>query len=423
MTKSQSIKERFQNSVISNYGRFDLVVSEARGVEVFDVEGRRYLDMGCGIAVNCLGHAHPEIVETLTSQASRLGHISNLYYFEEQVTLAENICSRMGGGKTFFCNSGAEANEALIKLARRFGHPNGKCEIITTTNSFHGRTLATIAATGQEKVKSGFGPAVDGFQHVPFNDLEAMAQAINEKSAAILIEGVQGEGGLTPATSNYLKGIRKLCTDHQILFLMDGVQCGMYRTGNFQSIQRILNLEEGNLSPFLPDAISMAKSLGGGFPIGAIWTSPHTMDLLGPGSHGTTYGGNPLASAVASKIFDIIKRDNLNENVLKLEIYLNQKLQELADRYPDAISGVTGLGFMTGLALNTQASVFQSNKDLPASLQLCFAAQNDGLLLIPAGPKVLRYLPAYNINQEHIDESISILDSVLGSIHSQCKTQ
>lgn len=417
MTKSEEIISRFKKSVITNYGRFELVIGEARGFEVFDVEGRRYLDMGFGIAVNCLGHCHPELRDCLTQQMGSLDHVSNLYYFENQARLAENISSLLGGGKTFFCNSGAEANEAIIKLARRFGHDEGRHKVITTNNSFHGRTLATIAATGQEKVKTGFGPAVDGFSHIPYGNLSAFENHIDEKTIAILIEGVQGEGGLTPAESEYLKGIRKICTDKNILFLMDGVQCGMYRTGKFQSIQRILDLTPQSQTDWLPDAISMGKSLGGGFPIGALWANSKTMDTLNPGSHGTTYGGNPLACAVSNKIFEIIQRDHLDQNILKMEIELRGQLENIRLEFPECISSVRGLGFMTGVVLNPKASIFQPTSNVAPSLQLTKKIQDEGMLVIPAGSDVVRFLPAYNIGSEHIEEAIEILRKSLSKMH------
>lgn len=418
---SDSIKARFSRSVISNYGRFPLVVREARGVELVDFEGRRYLDMGGGIAVNCLGHGHPELREALANQMSQLDHISNLYYFEEQVRVAEEIIQRIGIGKCFFCNSGAEANEAIIKLARKFGDPSGRYDIITTDNSFHGRTLATIAATGQEKVRKGFGPLFPGFSQVPYNNLEAMTEAVTRSTIAILVEGVQGEGGLTPADADYLRGIRKLCDANDMLFLMDGVQCGHFRTGRFQSIQRILALDDSGNSPWLPDAISLGKSLGGGFPMGGIWAGQRAMDVLTPGSHGTTYGGNPLACSMALKIIEIIQRDNLTQNILELEEILVRGLKAIQAKFPEAIQAVRGLGFMNGLVLNDKAPIFQSDSERTAAMQVCSAAQDAGLILIPAGPRVVRFLPAYNIRSAHLEEAFSLLTRafhVLQDAHS-----
>src|SRR6059036_1069410 len=264
----------YQKNVVPSYARFEMALSHGSGSYLYDVAGRRYLDLGGGIAVCCLGHAHPAVTEALLEQSRKLVHVSNLYYTEPQGRLAEALVNLLAPGKVFFCNSGAEANEGLFKLARKFGHGEGRYEIITALNSFHGRTLAGIAATGQEKWRKGFEPAVPGFHHVRFNDLEAVRQAISPATAAILIEGVQGEGGISPASPEYLFGLRQLCDERKLLLLMDGVQDGHFRTGRFQSYQRIFEIAERttpNTEGFLPDGISMAKSLGAGFPIGAFW--------------------------------------------------------------------------------------------------------------------------------------------------------
>src|SRR6266496_2795088 len=282
------IQALFQN-VVPSYGRFDIVLSHGSGSHLYDVNGKRYLDLGGGIAVTALGHAHPAITEALVEQSRKIVHTSNFYYHEPQGRLAQALVHLIGPGKVFFANSGVEANEGLFKLARKFGHDEGRFEIITTVNAFHGRTLAGIAATGQEKIKKGFEPMVPGFRQVPYNDLAAMRAAISPATAAIMIEGVQGEGGVTPATPEYLLGLRRLCDEEKLLLLMDGVQCGHFRTGRFQSFQRILervqraasvslaeqtspkNCQQDAGSTFLPDGLSMAKSLGGGFPMGAFW--------------------------------------------------------------------------------------------------------------------------------------------------------
>src|SRR5437870_531390 len=239
----ESVRELFSQNVVPSYGRFDLALSHGSGSYVFDVAGKRYLDLGGGIAVTSLGHAHPAVTEALVEQSKKLIHVSNLYYHEPQGRLAETIVKLIAPGKVFFCNSGAEADEGLFKLARKFGHDEGRFEILTAANSFHGRTLAGISATGQEKVKKGFEPMTPGFRHVPYNDLEATRSALSPATAAILIEGVQGEGGLNPATPEYLIGLRQLCTENKLLLLMDEVQCGHFRTGCFQSFQRILKDE------------------------------------------------------------------------------------------------------------------------------------------------------------------------------------
>src|SRR3954468_13118880 len=292
----ETVKELFAKNVVPSYARFDIALSHGEGSYVWDVRGRRYLDMGGGIAVTALGHANPQITEALLEQSKRLVHVSNLYYQEPQGRLAQRIVQNIAPGKVFFCNSGAEANEGLYKLARKFGHDEGRFESLTATNSFHGRTLAGIAATGQDKVKKGFEPSVQGFRHIPYNDLEAARAAISPATVAILIEGIQGESGVTPATVEYLLGLRKLCDEKKLLLLMDAVQCGHFRTGRYQSFQRILEGHPEGAN-FLPDGISMAKSLGGGFPMGAFWVRQPYADLLGAGTHGTTFGGNALGCA------------------------------------------------------------------------------------------------------------------------------
>src|SRR5215510_3813160 len=258
-----AVQSLFQQNVVPSYGRFDIVLSHGVGSYLYDVTGKRYLDLGAGIAVSSLGHAHPAIIEALTEQARKVVHVSNFYYHESQGRLAQALARLIGPGKCFFGNSGVEANEGLFKLARKFGHDEGRFEVITTINSFHGRTLAGIAATGQAKIKKGFEPIIPGFRHVPFNDLEAMRGAISPATAAILVEGIQGEGGVTPARVEYLLGLRKLCDERRLLLFMDEVQCGHFRTGRFQSYQRILEEGRGaNGGAFLPDGVSMAKSLG-----------------------------------------------------------------------------------------------------------------------------------------------------------------
>src|ERR1043166_4793057 len=270
--ETAAIQALFQKNVLGSYSRFPIALSHGSGSYVYDVAGKRYLDLGGGIAVCALGHASPEMTEAMVRQSQKLIHVSNLYYNEPQGRLAQALVRLTGPGKVFFCNSGAEANEGLFKLARKFGHDEGRFEIITALNSCHGRTLAGIAATGQDKVKRGFEPMVQGFRQVPFNDLQALENALSPATAAILIEGVQGEGGITPANPDYLLGLRELCDRKKLLLLLDEVQCGHFRTGRFQSYQRILENgsapQDTRLAAFMPDGVSMAKSLGGGFPIG-----------------------------------------------------------------------------------------------------------------------------------------------------------
>ena len=410
----ETVRELFAKNVVPSYGRFELVLSHGLGSYVFDVAGKRYLDLGSGIAVCCLGHAHPAITEALVEQSRKLIHVSNLYFTEPQGRLAAEIVKRLGAGKCFFANSGAEANEGLYKLARKFGHDEGRFEILTATNSFHGRTLAGIAATGQEKVKKGFEPPMPGFRHIPFNDLAAARSALSPATVAILIEGVQGEGGVTPATPEYLLGLRALCDEKKLLLLMDGVQCGHFRTGRFQSFQRILEGVPGG-DQFLPDGLSMAKSLGGGFPIGAFWVRGPYGDVLGPGTHASTFGGTPLACAVALKIFEIIEREKLDEHARKLGAWMQAELDRLAQRYPRVVKGSRGLGFMLGLELAENISSL-AGSDKPAAIQFVNRLHAAGLLTIPAGTQIVRLLPPLNLKPQEAGEGMARIEEVVQSL-------
>jgi acetylornithine/N-succinyldiaminopimelate aminotransferase len=412
----ESVRELFTKNVVPSYGRFDLALSHGMGSYVFDVTGKRYLDLGGGIAVNCLGHAHPALIEALVEQSKKLMHVSNLYYTEPQGKLAAEIVKRIGAGKVFFCNSGAEANEGLYKVARKFGHDEGRFEILTATNSFHGRTLAGIAATGQDKVKKGFEPMTPGFRHFPFNDLDAARNSISPATVAILIEGVQGEGGVTPATLEFLLGLRALCDEKKLLLFMDSVQCGHFRTGKFQSFQRILENFPGG-EKFLPDGISMAKSLGGGFPIGAFWLRAPFADLLGAGTHGTTYGGSPLACAVALKIFEVIEKEKLDQNARQLGGWMLNELKRLAEIYPTVVKNARGLGFMLGIELVEKEKIPAfSSSEKSAAIQFTNCLQAVGVLAIPAGTQTIRLLPSLNLKPQEAGEGISKIEEVVKSL-------
>ena len=411
----ETIRELFTQNVVPTYGRFDLAFSHGAGSHVFDVAGKRYLDFGGGIAVNSLGHAHPAVTEALIEQSKKLIHVSNLYYHEPQGRLAEALVKLIAPGKVFFCNSGAEANEGLFKLARKFGHDEGRFEILTAVNSFHGRTLAGISATGQDKVKKGFEPMTPGFWHVPYNDLAAMRDAISPATVAILIEGVQGEGGVTPATPEYLLGLRALCDEKKLLLLMDGVQCGHFRTGRFQSYQRILEGVPGG-EKFLPDGIAMAKSLGGGFPMGAFWVRSPYADLLGAGTHGTTYGGTPLGCAVALKILEVIRRENLAENARQVGDFLKSGLQQIAQKNPGVIHNVRGLGLMLGMELVPDLAKLPGDPTKAQSLRFVNQLHVAGLLTIPAGTQVIRLLPALNLQPSEAEAGLKIIESAVAKL-------
>jgi acetylornithine/N-succinyldiaminopimelate aminotransferase len=404
--ETKQVHELFDKFVVPSYARFDLALARGEGSYVWDVDGKRYLDLAGGIAVCSLGHGHPEITKALTEQSQKLIHVSNLYYNEPQGRLAKRIVDQIAPGRVFFCNSGAEANEGLFKLARKFGHDTHRYEIITTTDSFHGRTLAGIAATGQEKVKKGFEPAVDGFKHVPFNNLEAMRRAISSKTAAILIEPVQGESGVTIAKPEYLVGLRRLCDEHNLLLLFDEVQAGHFRTGKFQSWQRILENEapaiEGN-RPYLPDAVSMAKSLGGGFPIGAFWVREKLADVLSAGTHASTFGGTPLACAVALRIFEVIEREDLAGNARATGEFLLRELQQLQQRFPRVVKVVRGFGFMIGIEFQPNFKAVEVVKGL----------HKRNVLTVPAGPSVIRLLPALNLSRAEAEEGIRVLENFI----------
>jgi acetylornithine aminotransferase/acetylornithine/N-succinyldiaminopimelate aminotransferase len=324
-----------------------------------------------------------------------------------QARLAKRIVDLIAPGRCFFCNSGAEANEGLFKFARKFGHDENRYKIITTFDSFHGRTLAGIAATGQAKVKKGFEPAVAGFKHVPFNDLEAMRAAITRSTIAILIEPIQGESGITIATPEYLLGLRKLCDEHNLLLLFDEVQAGHFRTGKFQSWQRIL---EG--APCLPDGVSMAKSLGGGFPMGAFWVREKYADVLSAGTHATTFGGTPLACAVALRILDVIERDDLAANARKIGEFLLSELQGLVKKHPKILRAARGFGLMIGLEFVPDAAVFGREEKSPA-IQIVNRLHTGGILTVPAATSVIRLLPALNLKRSEAEEGLRAIENVI----------
>ena len=408
-----SVRETFGKFVVPSYARFDLVLERGEGSYVWDIDGGRYLDLAGGIAVCSLGHAHPEITKALTEQSRKLIHVSNLYYNELQGRLAKRIVDLIAPGRVFFCNSGAEANEGLFKLARKFGHDDGRFEIITTLDSFHGRTLAGIAATGQEKVKKGFEPPVAGFKHVAFNDLEAMRAAITRSTIAILIEPIQGESGITIATAEYLLGLRKLCDERNLLLLFDEVQAGHFRTGKFQSWQRIL---ENRHVDFLPDGVSMAKSLGGGFPIGAFWVREKYAKLLSPGAHASTFGGTPLACAVALTILDVIEREDLAENARRIGDSLMAELQALAKNYPKVLCAVRGFGLIIGLEFEPKLLAFAGEKRSPAT-QVVNRLHKAGVLTVPAANSVVRLLPALNLSQRQAEEGLRAIEEVVEELN------
>ena len=429
----------YNRYVVPNYGRFDLKFARGSGSLVWDEAGNEYLDFGAGIAVCSIGHCHPRVIAALTKQLGTLVHTSNLYYTRPQALLAKRLVDIVGHpGTIFFCNSGAEANEALFKIARKFGNetvppppthtvgelvesPGSRFEIITFNQSFHGRTLAGISATGQEKVKKGFEPMVEGFTHIPFNDAPALMAAISPRTAAVLLEPIQGESGIRPASSKFLKTVRSICDDYGTLLLFDEVQCGLGRTGDWCGWKSLAGDE------VVPDAVSWAKGIAGGFPLGAVWVRDKKIrlksggesslqDLLGPGSHGTTFGGTPLVCAGALEVLDVIESEGLIENAKTLGAYAKQSLEALAS---PLVKEVRGVGLMIGIELCAdfveRCPALKGDKR-PASLVMVNLLHAARLLTVPAGTHAVRWLPALNVTRAEIDRAVEIFANVLREI-------
>lgn len=403
--------------VLGNYGRFPIAFERGEGAYLWSEEGRRYLDFSSGVAVCALGHS-PEVMQrALREQSAKLIHCSNLYQVRKQAELARFVVETMmqRPGKVFFCNSGAEANDSLIKLARKraydkFGPSAGKNEIITCQQSFHGRTLGGIAATGQAKVKLGFDPLLPGFLHVPFNDVTALREAVTEKTAAILFEPVQGEGGVYAATPEYFAAAAAFREEFDLLLLFDEVQCGSGRTGDWAGWRTILR---GSGVEVEPDAVSWAKGFAGGFPMGAIWTSDEHAGALGPGTHGSTFGGTPLASAVALAVLETIKSEGILDNVKRQETRIRDAVAKW--NFP-LIKELRGVGLMLGFVLDAAVmdtvEGFSVSGKTPA-LFLVNAAREAGLLTVPAGEQVVRWLPPLNVTDAEVEEALGLFESVL----------
>lgn len=442
MNDSTQTRELYDRYVIPTYARFDLKLARGRGTEVWDEAGKRYLDFGAGIAVTSIGHCHPRVVGMMQEQIATLVHTSNLYFTRPQALLAERLvrltCAPAAPrGKVFFCNSGAEANEALYKLARKFGnegvppqpthtvgeligaHPR-RHTIITMDGSFHGRTLAGIAATGQEKVKKGFEPLVEGFTHAEFNDGPGLlAAAENPDVAAVLLEPVQGERGIHPATPEFLRLARELCDRHQMLLMFDEVQCGLGRTGDWCGWKTLAGPE------LMPDAVSWAKGIAGGFPLGAIWVSDRPVqlksggtiplcDLLGPGSHGTTFGGTPLVSTGANEVLAVIEEEGMLENARTLGAHAKAAIEAIGS---PLIREVRGVGLMLAFELVPDfLERVPAAKTRGASLHVVDLLHEAGLLTVPSGAQAIRWLPPLNVKRAEIDEAAEILGAVLRSL-------
>jgi len=381
-------------TIMGTYKRFPIVLVRGSGVKVWDSEGREYLDFVAGIAVCSLGHSHPRVAAAIKKQAEILTHVSNLYYIEPQIHFAGFLVENSFADKVFFCNSGAEANEAAIKLARKYAHENmagDRYELITMKDSFHGRTLATVTATGQEKFQVGFAPLPEGFKQVPFNDLSALKDAITDKTCGIMLEPIQGEGGVRIPDDGYLWGVRKICDDREILMILDEVQVGMGRTGSFFAYE-----DYG----VRPDIMTLAKALGNGFPVGAMLTRDRIASAFTPGSHASTFGGNPLAMAAALASGETILSDGILENCKKMGAYFLKRLEELRSRH-SVIREVRGKGLIIGLELATGGD------------EIVRKCMDKGVLINCIGGSILRFVPPLIITESDVDRAIDVLDGVM----------
>jgi acetylornithine aminotransferase/acetylornithine/N-succinyldiaminopimelate aminotransferase len=395
-----STAEVYDAHVMKNYARAPLTLVRGRGTQVWDDAGNRYLDFTSGIAVSALGHCHPHWVASVQRQAGELIHVSNLFRNPNQGELARRLVGYAGPGRVFFCNSGAEANEALIKLARlhgveKSGGEEGKCyKIICAKNAFHGRTFGGMSATPQEKIQKGFRPLVPGFSFGELNNLQSFADLVDDQTAAIFVETIQGESGINPCTPEFLVGLRRLCDQHNLLLLLDEVQCGVGRTGRFFSYEH---------AGVTPDATGMAKGLGGGFPIGAVWVRERSAELFHPGNHGTTFGGTPLACAAALAVLDVIERDGLMEKVRVNSAAWTAELRKLAVDFPAQVLGVRGQGFLVGVQLTGDPAPYLA------------ALRERGLLAPSAGGNVVRLLPPLNVSPDELAKSVEIFRAVLAA--------
>jgi acetylornithine/N-succinyldiaminopimelate aminotransferase len=380
--------------VLPSYARADLSFERGEGAYLFTADGKKYLDFASGVAVTGLGHCHPHLVKVLTEQAQKLWHCSNLFQVPGQQKLAERLIARSFADTAFFCNSGAEAVECAIKIARKYqsvsGHPE-KYRLIACTGSFHGRTLATLAAAGNQKYLDGFGPPADGFDHVSFGNLNEMRAKVSSETAGILVEPVQGEGGLAAAPDGYLRGLRAICDEFGLVLVYDEVQCGMGRTGKLFAHEW-----EG----VAPDVLATAKALGGGFPVGACLATERVAVGMKPGTHGSTFGGNPLAMAIANAVLDVMLADGFFGKVDKMAQLLGRQLDALVRKHPKVLSERRGKGLLTGL------------KCVVPSSEMVEKLRHAGLLTVGAGENVVRLLPPLIIDESHVEEAIGIIDGV-----------
>lgn len=387
-------------SVMPTYARAPLSFIKGEGSWMMDDKGRRFLDMGAGIAVNILGHAHPDLVKVLHDQAENLWHTSNLYNVPNQQVLADKLVDATFADTVFFTNSGTEAMECAVKMARKFHYENGAPErvnIIAFNDSFHGRSLGMIAAAGAEKLTKGFGPMLPGFIHVPFGDNGAVRAAIDENTAAILLEPVQGEGGIVPMPDHQLKEIREICDENGILLILDEIQCGVGRTGK---------LFAHEWAGITPDIMAIAKGIGGGFPLGACLATEKAASGMVAGTHGSTYGGNPLATAVGAAVLDIVNTEEFLQNVNALAGTLRQSLEGLVANHPKVFKSVRGAGLMVGVEC------------VVPNMDVVNAGYDAEILTVPGGANVIRLLPALNITAEELTDAVARLDRVASQLEA-----
>lgn len=388
--KTAELGEKY---VMKTYNRFPLAFEKGEGMYVYDEDGKEYLDFVAGIAVNSLGHNHPKLVKAIAEQAAKLIHISNLYYTKPQCTLAQKLVENGSLDKVFFCNSGAESIEAALKLARKYGSKTGREEIITMHQSFHGRTFGAVTATGQDHYHEGFGAMLPHIKYATFNDFESVKNAVTENTVAILMEPVQGEGGIIPADKEFLKQVRALCDEKDMLLMFDEVQCGVGRLGTLFAYQTF---------GVVPDVMSTAKGIAGGVPCGIMMASERVAQSFVPGDHASTFGGNPLAAAAGNVVVDELLGGVL-DNVKKQGEYLSQKLKEVAQNHKDLVKDVRGIGLMQGIELNTAPGAY-----IAKAIEM-------GLLLVGAGSNVIRFVPSLIVSKEDIDKAMAILDEALSA--------
>lgn len=390
---TEAIIERGKNVVMNTYGRLPMTLVKGDGVWVWDSEGKRYLDFVAGLAVNSLGHSHPAIVRTIQEQAKEILHTSNLYWIPNQIALAERLVCHSFADKVFFCNSGAEANEAAFKIARKYAKKNfgdHKYGVVTLSNSFHGRTMATLTLTGQTKYQEGYEPLPVGCSYANINDIEGLRAKVNDKTAAVFIEPIQGEGGVIPASVEFLQEARALCDQYGALLIFDEVQCGVGRTGKLFAYE---------WSGVVPDVMTLAKALGGGVPIGVMLATEKVANAFQPGDHASTFGGNPLATAVGCAVLDVILEEGFLEGVQNRAAYFQKGLEQLAEKYQTG-EPVRGQGFMLGWPVSKLG---------PEIVSACL---QQGLLINCVGGKILRFLPPLTVEKAEIDKALEILDEI-----------